>query len=269
MDISDELFCLGYQLRLFSECMLQGTLERWIEGYSPMQVQREHVQRYQLACRYTDGKRVLDLACGTGRGAQMMSQEGRAREVVACDIDPDAIRYAQLRYGNANTTFAVQDGLNFHPTQRFDVAVCFETIEHVSNPETLLQNLANILQPDGVLLVSTPISKCDVDPSPCNPYHKQEWGLLAFQQVIAQSFHIRNSYVQYYRIQVDNVLLRLFRKIRRFISGRHSQLTNPEPQIPVLEEWKAAHLDPKDVNVKWMGYQIIECSPLQLNSRLL
>lgn len=40
--------------------------------------------------------------------------------------------------------------------QRFDVAFCGEVIEHVFSPERLLTQLASVMLPDGILVISTP-----------------------------------------------------------------------------------------------------------------
>jgi 2-polyprenyl-3-methyl-5-hydroxy-6-metoxy-1,4-benzoquinol methylase len=38
----------------------------------------------------------------------------------------------------------------------FDLVVCFETIEHVADPERLLAELRRVMAGDGLLFVSTP-----------------------------------------------------------------------------------------------------------------
>lgn len=39
----------------------------------------------------------------------------------------------------------------------YDVVFCFEVIEHVMNPLLLLDNIAKVLLPDGVVFLSTPL----------------------------------------------------------------------------------------------------------------
>lgn len=53
---------------------------------------------------------------------------------------------------------AVRGGAEQLPfaAQRFDAVVCFEMIERVTQPQRVLAEIARVLQPDGVALVSTP-----------------------------------------------------------------------------------------------------------------
>lgn len=39
----------------------------------------------------------------------------------------------------------------------FDTIICFNTLEHVFNPVVVLENLANLLNKNGTLLISTPV----------------------------------------------------------------------------------------------------------------
>ena len=41
--------------------------------------------------------------------------------------------------------------------ETFDTIICFNTLEHVFNPVVVLENLANLLNKNGTLLISTPI----------------------------------------------------------------------------------------------------------------
>ncbi|MEM3393038.1 MAG: class I SAM-dependent methyltransferase [Candidatus Bathyarchaeia archaeon] len=39
----------------------------------------------------------------------------------------------------------------------FDLITCFETIEHLYNPELMINEAYRILKPNGVFIISTPI----------------------------------------------------------------------------------------------------------------
>ena len=41
----------------------------------------------------------------------------------------------------------------------FDIAICSEVIEHTQNPGVLLENISNILKPEGKLIISIPNEK--------------------------------------------------------------------------------------------------------------
>jgi len=116
----------------------------------------EHWHRYAFARRLVAGKRVLDCACGEGYGSALLSDA--AGEVVGVDIDDASIAHARERYG-ARTNLRYEKGdataLDF-PAARFDVVVCFETLEHVEKQAELLAGFARVLTDDGILLISSP-----------------------------------------------------------------------------------------------------------------
>jgi ubiquinone/menaquinone biosynthesis C-methylase UbiE len=104
------------------------------------------LEQYGNALR---GKNVLDVGCGTG---EFLSQvQKRGAEVWGMDIDAKALTFAKERFHVAN----VHSNLDFESPQ-FDIITCFETIEHVDDPLSLLQNIAGKLKGNGVLILSTP-----------------------------------------------------------------------------------------------------------------
>ena len=116
----------------------------------------EHWHRYAFARRLVQGKRVLDAACGEGYGSALLSDG--AAEVVGIDIDEASIAHARERYG-ARTHLSYQSGdataLDLGDA-RFDVVVCFETLEHVEAQERMLAGFARALTDEGILIVSSP-----------------------------------------------------------------------------------------------------------------
>lgn len=262
-ELSEEVFCLGFELRQLADFLIEGKTERWIEGFCNPNTHLEHIQRYQFAAGFVKDKRILDLACGAGHGCWLLAQEGGASEVIGCDIKKESIRYANHRHKHPRVDFRVADGLQLDVPDRFDAIISFETIEHVSDPLRMLRNFYRSLAPDGFLLVSTPISREDLDTSPSNPYHIQEWGFHRFQEMVSKVFQIRCIYVQYRWLSPEiNPIARVVRKIRSlmptFPNGiKQSKETPPEPHI---QKWDSVGLDLRDVGRKWIGFAILECS---------
>lgn len=115
-------------------------------------IRRDHVARYEWAAsRLPKNARVVDLACGVGYGTQLLAEV--AREAIGLDKSGDALAYARRHYPHARARFWSSVA---HPVAKlgaFDVAVCFETIEHIENPAPLLKALH---QASPVLLASVP-----------------------------------------------------------------------------------------------------------------
>lgn len=114
-----------------------------------------HLSRYRFAAERVAGQEVLDAACGTGYGSELLAQ--RAASVTGVDISADAIGYAQVTYASANTRY-VQSPVEYTPfdTGAFSTIVSFETLEHTLAPAATLREFARLLRPDGCLIVSTP-----------------------------------------------------------------------------------------------------------------
>jgi len=107
-----------------------------------------------------------------------MMAENAAR-VTGVDISVDAVRHARSRYGHqANLEFvsASCDSLPF-PDASFDLAISFETIEHIETQQAFIAELARVLRPDGVLLLSSPNKRLYSD---AHDYHNE--------------FHVRELY---------------------------------------------------------------------------
>lgn len=133
-------------------------------------IEAEHLARYAWATQFAAQKRILDAACGVAYGSRMLFGAG-ADEVVGVDIAEDVI--ASLRpLERPGLKFEIADlrRLPFEDNA-FDLVTCFEAIEHVPDPEVVLDELQRVLRPDGVLAISTP--NRDVY-TPGNPFHLRE-----------------------------------------------------------------------------------------------
>jgi SAM-dependent methyltransferase len=147
-------------------------------------IEAEHLSRYAWAAQFADGRRVLDAACGMGYGTAMLAAGG-ATEVVGVDLDEGVI--AKVRAAaKPGTSFEVADlrKLPFGEDE-FDLIVSFETIEHVPEPAEVFDELARVLKPGGLLLVSTP--NRDVY-TPGNPFHLRELTPSEFTDELSKRF---------------------------------------------------------------------------------
>ena len=115
-------------------------------------IRRDHVARYEWAAsRLPAGARVVDLACGVGYGTQLLAEV--AREAIGLDKSGEALAYARQHYAHERARFWSSETRPVSKLGAFDVAVCFETIEHVEDPAPLLRSL-HVASP--VLVASVP-----------------------------------------------------------------------------------------------------------------
>ncbi len=146
---------------------------RWF--WDPLTVQ--HMSRYLLADRVLPGGVIIDVACGTGFGTARLARPGR--DVVGIDISADAIEFAQKYYGRDRVRFVAADATELPlPDSSVDGVSSFETIEHLTEPDAFLSELARVLRRGGRLVLSTPerrvYSRGRTDGTSANPFHPSE-----------------------------------------------------------------------------------------------
>lgn len=114
-----------------------------------------HIERYKFALDFIAGKNVLDAACGTGYGADIMSAS--AAKVTGIDFDDQTVKYAQENYGKSTVDFQ-QSFAEFMPfdDSTFDVVTSFETVEHTLCPKSFILECTRVLKSDGTLILSAP-----------------------------------------------------------------------------------------------------------------
>src|SRR3989442_1872720 len=102
--------------------------ERLVEGKSTPENEADHKARYTFAGTFCANKAVLDVACGTGYGSEMLCQAGASR-VVAGDSSPEAMNEAKNRGHTVGSQCVMLDAehLPFR-SGRFDLSVSFETL---------------------------------------------------------------------------------------------------------------------------------------------
>ncbi len=102
-------------------------------------------------------KKVLDVGCGGGILAESLAREGA--QVTGIDASAEAIRAAEehrrqsdlkVKYVCVATERFATENVN-----EYDVITCMELLEHVPDPESLIQACAQMLKKDGHLYFST------------------------------------------------------------------------------------------------------------------
>jgi SAM-dependent methyltransferase len=145
---------------------------------------RRHVAVYEWIAERCAGLRVVDLACGEGYGSDLLAS--RAAEVVGVDANPEAHEHARARYRRPNLTF--QRGLVEEFDQPADAVVFLQTIEHLHDPEVLLERIA---QAAPVAYVSTP-NRLTLAPPGAeksdNPWHLREYDQRQYRELLTPHF---------------------------------------------------------------------------------
>lgn len=122
---------------------------------------------YAYATRYVQGRSVLDVGCGLGKGTDIL--RSAAPHADGQDLDP------QL-----SARGAITKPLSDFATQSYDVVVSIEVVEHVDDPPEFVRQLARIARKG--FFITTPnwtASRCTW------PFHLREYTPREFYDLLA------------------------------------------------------------------------------------
>jgi ubiquinone/menaquinone biosynthesis C-methylase UbiE len=181
---------------------MEFTGERLVLGKSKARIEKEPLARYRYAAQLVTGKRVADIACGTGYGTQLLAKSG-ARSVHGMDLSEEAVKFCVENNITANVTYSVANAqdLTAIADGEFDLVVSFETIEHLPDVEAYLDEMVRILRPGGTFLVSTPDRRIASVMDfflrrPANKYHVREYTEHELLNLLSTRFQIKACYGQ-------------------------------------------------------------------------
>jgi SAM-dependent methyltransferase len=148
---------------------------------------RRHLVVYEWIASRVGGRRVVDLACGEGYGSAVLARN--AVSVVGVEANPDAFEHARLKYSGPRLSFErnmieLWDG-------DVDCVVFLQTIEHVQDPDAVLDRIRALIGRDGVAYVSTPnvlTLAPDGEERSGNPWHVKEYRAGEFRTLCERHF---------------------------------------------------------------------------------
>jgi 2-polyprenyl-3-methyl-5-hydroxy-6-metoxy-1,4-benzoquinol methylase len=98
---------------------------------------------------------VLDLGCGDGLLAEQLRENGN--RIAGVDALPEAARADVLdQYFSADLDQGIGSVIEQLGGRRFDRVLLLDILEHLKNPERLLEQCHAVLHPEGRLIVSVP-----------------------------------------------------------------------------------------------------------------
>jgi 2-polyprenyl-3-methyl-5-hydroxy-6-metoxy-1,4-benzoquinol methylase len=145
----------GVKTLLNAERLMLGPYFSYIARNTPRRM-LHLLSYYKFAAKMIGpGKRVLEVGCSEGFGSMLLAES--ATEVLAIDLDAEAIAVANATVATEKLRFAVADVLA-DTLGRFDAAVSLDVIEHIypDHEDAFVAAIAAALHDHGVLIVGTP-----------------------------------------------------------------------------------------------------------------
>ncbi len=149
---------------------------------------RRHLVVYEWIAARLAGRRVVDMACGEGYGSDLLAARG-AGAVVGVDANPEAHEHARARYVRPNLSFERDLVESF--SEPCDAIVFLQTIEHVEDPDAILEHFRSMVAPGGQVFVSTPNLLTLAPPGAeksDNPWHLKEYREEEFRELCEANF---------------------------------------------------------------------------------
>jgi ubiquinone/menaquinone biosynthesis C-methylase UbiE len=113
------------------------------------------ITRYNLAKKYLNGEKVLELACGSGSGLSYLIN--KKQEIIGIDIDPELITIAKNNNFNfPNVTVKQCDAEKLYLEDHcIDTVIFFEAIYYIKNTFSLFNEINRVTKSDGLLIISS------------------------------------------------------------------------------------------------------------------
>ncbi len=114
----------------------------------------DHLQAFVQQGRHFQN--ALNLGTGEGDYDAMIAQY--CKHLHACDINEQDIAFArQLNAHQPHIEYRIENALQLgYPDACFDLLISVDVIEHVGQPERMMQEVGRVLQPGGLALITFP-----------------------------------------------------------------------------------------------------------------
>lgn len=126
----------------------------WVNSPVRKYVQQREALFFRESRPLPPGGRYLEIGCGCGVGAKIISQAFGPSALYALDIDPAMLKAAQKKqkkWGNDTLYFMAADAQSLpFPDRSFDAVFNYGIIHHLEDWQKGVGEIARVLKPGGV-----------------------------------------------------------------------------------------------------------------------
>lgn len=139
--------------------------------------------RYTWAAEACRGRRVLEVACGTGQGLGLLAKV--ATTVAGTDVEPKSIHAARATYGQRfELTVGTAEELPAADGS-VDAVLIFEAIYYLPDVKVFLRECRRVLSPGGLLLITS--NNPDLFDFTKSPLSNRYYGAAELRQLLEEN----------------------------------------------------------------------------------
>ena len=225
--------------------------ERFEDADTPSYAIQSAIQKYLFASEFTQGKIVLDIACGIGYGSDIIQNNSEKSIIVAADNFFKGIKFGKNTYNNKINFFNINAQTLPFRNYSYDIVVSFETFEHLKELKPFLEEIYRILKKDGILICSTPNRDWSQKVGIKNEFHLKEYTHNEMKDLLSENFNKIESFGQLetaseilFKLPILFKIYSVFRPIlARIFSVKESKVvatTKINPKFKVKKFWKTS-----------------------------
>jgi len=112
------------------------------------------------------------LNLGTGEGDYDRMIAGHCTQLIGCDVNEEDLAHARNLNANvSNLRYEPANALDLsYSDSSFDLIVSCEVIEHVGQPQKMVQEMARVLRPGGIAIMTFPSREFPITYDPVNRF---------------------------------------------------------------------------------------------------
>lgn len=142
-------------------------------------IYQRHMAAYKAAIPWMKGS-VLEVGCGEGYGMKILARH--CQQYLGIDKFPVPNLQVPSNARTLQMTVPPLGGIN---SNQFDAVVTFQVIEHIEDDLGFLKEIHRVLQPGGILILTTPNRLMSLTR---NPWHVREYDPDAMRQILESVF---------------------------------------------------------------------------------
>ena len=138
------------------------------------------------------GKSVVDMSCGTGVLCEEISASYKPSLFYAYDFSDSCVNLTRnLSIPNLKCfVHNLYDPVDI----KFDIIFCVETIEHLLHPQIAIKNILNILNRDGIAIITVPNGKLDTCEQHIHFWSIDSWKLFLSDTIDESRYTIESGF---------------------------------------------------------------------------